>query len=247
MSARFHSRPSRAVPCGVGIEELEARALRSITAAAFSDNVLASSASQIALGPFVQDSDPSATLTFNLVATTTTDGGQLSISAASGLVTYTLAANSPSTDSFQYFATDTDSDSSATETVTLNLSSVAANPVAVNEVEGQSTISLTILNLPGAVQDASSNPSFTFSNAQVGLGGSGTVSFTDTKNGVLAYTPPGSTFTGDVTISYQISDGTGLSDSTVQIDIVPITADPVIWVLSRARPRQSLPPPFPAW
>ena len=211
------------------IEELEGRALLSITATAFSYNVLENMPSQIELSPFVQDSDPSATLTFDLVSTTTTDGGQVSVNAASGLVSFTPVPDSPTPDSFQYFATDTDSDTSATETVTLNLSSVAANPVAVSEVEGQSTIGLTILNLPGAIQDTSSKPSYTFSNAQVVNAGDGTVSFTDTKNGAFTYTPPSSTFTGDVTISYQVTDGTGTSSSTVEIDIGPIAADPVIW------------------
>ena len=57
----------------------------------------------------------------------------------------------------------------------------------------------------------------------------GTVSFTNTKNGTFTYTPPGPTFTGDVTISYQVTDGTGTSSSTVEIDIGPIAADPVTW------------------
>ena len=229
MSSRFHSRRSRAAPWRGRIEELEGRALLSITATAFSRNVLETTTSQIELGPFVQDSDSNATVTFNLVSTSTTDGGEVSVSAASGLVSFTPAADSPAQDSFQYFATDSDSDSSAMETVTLNISTVAANPVSVNEVEGQSSIGLLILNLPEAIQDTSSKPAFTFSNAAVADGGPGTVSFTDTQNGAFTYTPSGSTFTGDVTISYQISDGTGTSNSTVEIDIAPIVADPVIW------------------
>ncbi len=96
MSSRFHNRRRRAVPCRDRIEELEGRTLLSITASAFSDNVLENTASKIELSPFVQDSDPSATLTFDLVSTTTTDGGQVSVNAASGLVSYTPAANSPS-------------------------------------------------------------------------------------------------------------------------------------------------------
>ena len=59
--------------------------------------------------------------------------------------------------------------------------------------------------------------------------GGGTVSFTDTKDGAFTYTPPGSSFAGDVIISYQISDGTGTSSSTVELDIGPIAADPVTW------------------
>jgi len=208
---------------------LEGRTLLSITASAFSYNVLENIASKIELSPFVDDSDSSATLTFDLVSTTTTDGGHVGVDAASGLVTYSPPSNSPSQDSFEYFATDTDSDTSATETVTLNLSSVAANSVVVSEVEGQSTIGLTILNLPGAIQDNLSKPSYAFSNAQVMNGGDGPVSFTDTKDGAFTYTPPSSTFTGKVTISYQITDGTGTSSSTVEIDIGPIAADPVIW------------------
>ena len=109
------------------------------------------------------------------------------------------------------------------------LLSITASPVSVSEVEGQSTISLTILNLPGAVSDTASKPSYTFSNAQVVNVGDGTVSFTNTKNGAFTYTPPSPTFIGDVTISYQVGDGTATSGSTVEIDIGPIAADPVTW------------------
>ena len=175
------------------------------------------------------DSDPNATLTFKLASTTTADGGQISINAASGLVSYTPAASSPSQDSFSYFATDSDGDTSATQTVTLNLASVAANPVVVQEVEGQSKIVLTILNLPGAIADTSSKPSFTFSSLQVVNAGDGTVSLTNAKNGTFTYTPPNSTFTGTVDISYQVADKTGTSDSTVEIDVGPIAADSIEW------------------
>ena len=109
------------------------------------------------------------------------------------------------------------------------LSSVAANPVVVSEVEGQSTIGLTILNLPGAIQDTSGKPSYTFSNAQVVNAGDGTVNFSNTRDGTFTYTPPSSTFTGNVTIFYDVSDGTGTSGSTVEIDVGPISADPVTW------------------
>ncbi len=229
MSSRLHNRRRRARPWCGRIEELEHRTLLTLTAAAFSDNVLQGTATQIELGPFVQDSDPSATLTFALVSTTTTEGGQASVNPKTGLVNYTPALNSPSPDSFQYVASDSDGNTSAPETVTLNLSSVAANPVVVSEVEGQAAIGLTILNLPGAVQDTASNPSYTFSNALVGGSDNGIVNFTNTMNGAFTYTPPSLNFTGDVTISYQTSDGTGTSSSTVEIDIGPIAADPVSW------------------
>ncbi len=218
-----------ALTCCTGIEELEGRALLSITATAFTDNVLENVASKVELAPFVKDSDPGATLTYELVSTTTAKGGQVSVNAATGLVNYTPAENSASSDSFQYFATDTDSDSSAMKTVTLNLSSVAANPVVVSEVEGQSTINLLIVNLPGAVQDSSNKPSYTFSNAHVANGAGGTVDFTDTNNGAFTYTPSSPTFAGAVIISYQITDGTGTESSTVEMDIGPIAADPVTW------------------
>jgi hypothetical protein len=109
------------------------------------------------------------------------------------------------------------------------LLSIMASAVTVSEVEGQSTIDLAILNLPGAVVDTASKPIYTFSNAQVVNVGEGTVSFTDTKNGAFTYTSPSPTFIGNVTISYQVSDGTGTSSSTVEIDIGRIAADPVTW------------------
>jgi len=196
---------------------------------AFSDNVLDKLASTIDLSPHVEDSDATATPTFHLVSTTTPDGGDVSVDAGSGLVSYTPAANSPSQDSFSYFATDSDGDTSATQPVTLNLSSVAANPVVINEVEGQSTIDLTIENLPGAVHDVSGEPSYTFSSLQVANNGAGTVSLTNAHTGNFTYTPADATFTGNVIIAYQVTDGTGTNDSTVEIDIGPIAADPVVW------------------
>ncbi|MFI5458881.1 MAG: tandem-95 repeat protein [Isosphaerales bacterium] len=229
MSSRSHNRRRRAVPSCYRIEELEGRTLLSITAQAFSHNVLEKTASTIDLSTYVEDSDSTATLTFDLVSTTTADGGHVSVDAGSGLVSYTPAANSPSQDSFSYFAQDTDGDTSATQPVTANLSSVAANPVIINEVEGQSTIGLTMENLPGAVQDVSSKPSYTFSNLQVANNGAGTVSLTNTHTGNFTYTPPNSTFTGNVIITYQVTDGTGTNNSTVEIDIGPIAADPVVW------------------
>jgi hypothetical protein len=109
------------------------------------------------------------------------------------------------------------------------LLSITASAVIVSEVEGQPTIGLTILNLPGAVQDTSSKPSYTFSNAQIVNVGDGTLFLTNTKNGAFTYTPPSPNFVADVTISYQVSDGTGTSSSTVEIDVGPIAADPVTW------------------
>ena len=127
----------------------------SITASSFSQNALTNTPFTIQLSPYVQDSDPAATLDYKLVSATTPDGALVSVDAATGLVSYAPGSSSTSPDSLQYFVTDSDGDMSATETVTLNLSSVAASPVAVSEVEGQSTIDLTILNLPGAIQDVS--------------------------------------------------------------------------------------------
>jgi hypothetical protein len=201
----------------------------SITASPFSDNLLTGTPAAIALGLHVQDSDATAKLTFDLVSTTTAQGGQVSVNPSSGSVSYTPPASSPLEDSFQYFVTDTDGDTSGTETVTLNLSSVAANPVVVQEVEGQTTIGLVILNLPGAVLDTGSKPGYSFSNAQVVNTGDGAVSVTNANDGAIAYTPPSSSFQGDVTISYSVSDGTGTSNSSVELDIGPIAADPVVW------------------
>jgi hypothetical protein len=216
------------MPRPVCVERLECRTLLSLAASAFTENVLKTGSSTFSLAPYVQESDPAATLTYSLVAPTTTAGGTIGVNAATGIVTYTPPASPSSSDSFQYSVSDSDSNMSATETVTLTLASVAANPVTVSEVEGQSTISLTILNLPGAVSDSASKPTYTFSSPLVTSGG-GTVSFTNTKLGAFTYTPTGSTFVGDVIISYQVSDGTSTSTSTVELDIGPIAADPVSW------------------
>ena len=181
MSVRYQRARRQSRVCRGQIEMLEGRALLSITADSFSENELTNTALTIELSPFVEDSDPAATLAFSLVSPTTTDGASVSVNAASGVVTYTPGSSSSSPDSFQYLVSDSDGDTSATETVTLNLSSVAASPVAVSEVEGQPTIGLTILNVPGAVQDTATKPTYTFSNAKVVTSGGGTVSLTDTN------------------------------------------------------------------
>ncbi len=131
MCSRFRDRRRRAVPADYRIEELEGRTLLSITAQAFTQNVLENTASKIELSPHVVDSDPNATLTFKLVSTTTTDGGQVSINAASGLVNYTPAANSLSPGLILVFRHGQRRRHLRHGTVTLNLSSVAANPVVV--------------------------------------------------------------------------------------------------------------------
>ena len=167
MSRRSRGSRHLVHPFRGGIELLERRTLLSVTANAFSENVLENVPSTIDLGPYVADSDPSAVLTFELASTTTSDGGAVSVNPATGLVNYTPAALSVPTDTFQYSASDSHGDSSNTVTVTLNLASIAANPVIVSEVQGQSTIGLSIVNLPGAVQDSASKPAYTFSNALV--------------------------------------------------------------------------------
>jgi hypothetical protein len=229
MAWKFHKRSQRAALSRYRIDELEGRALLSITANAFSDSALDQGASQIELAPHVQDSDPSAKVTYHVVSTATADGATVSVNPLSGSVTYTPAASSLSDDSFSYFAQDSDGNISATQSVTLNLASIAANPFTVQELEGQPTIGLTILNLPGAVQDSSSKPGYTFSNLQVEQSGAGSVSLTDAHTGHFTYTPSSATFTGSVTITYQVTDGTDNSSSTVEIVIGPIVAQPVVW------------------
>jgi hypothetical protein len=229
MTWRSHKRRQRALLQRYRLEELEGRTLLSITAQAFSSNVLEQVASQIGLAPHVQESDPSAKVTYHLASTTTADGGTVSVNPVSGLVTYTPAASSSSQDSLSYFAQDSDGNTSATQTVTLNLATVAANPFIVNELEGQASIGLTILKLPGAVRDSSSKPSYTFSNLQVEQSGEGSVSLTNAHTGGFSYAPSTETFTGSVTITYQVTDGMDSSNSSVEINIGPIVAQPVVW------------------
>jgi hypothetical protein len=229
MTWPFHKRRQRAALSRYRIEELEGRALLSITAQPFSVNALEQTASRIELAPHVRDSDPSARITYHLPSTATADGGTVSVDPASGLINYSPAAGSSSQDSFSYFAQDSDGNTSATQSVTLNLASVAANPFIVNELEGQASIGLTIVNLPGAVRDSSGKPSYTFSNLQVEQSGGGSVSLTNAHTGHFNYAPASATFTGSVTIAYQVTDGTGTSNSSVEIDIGPIVAQPVVW------------------
>jgi hypothetical protein len=226
---RSHNRRRRAGLARYRIEELESRALLSITAQAFSFNALQPAGSQIELSPHVQDSDPSAKITYHLSSGATADGGTVSIDSDSGRVNYSPPAGSSTQDSFSYFAQDSDGNTSATQSVNLNLATVAANPFLVNELEGQSSIGVTILNLPAAVRDSASRPSYTFSNLQVEQAGEGSVSLTNAHTGRFTYTPVSATFTGTVTIDYQVTDGTATSNSSVEIDIGPIVAQPVVW------------------
>jgi hypothetical protein len=229
MTQRSHDRRRRARSFRYRIEELENRALLSITAQAFSYNVLDKTGSQIELSPYVQDSDPGANITYHLASSATADGGTVSVNSASGQVTYSPAAGSQAQDSFSYFAQDSDGNTSQTQSVSLTLASVAANPFLVNELEGQASIGLTILNLPGAVRDSASRPSYTFANLQVEQSGEGSVSLTNAHTGRFTYTPVSATFTGTVTIDYQVTDGTATSSSSVEIAIGPIVAQPVVW------------------
>src|SRR6516164_1011869 len=135
MTWRSRKRWQRGVHSRYRIEELEGRALLSITANIFNYSVLDKGASQIELAPHVQDSDPSASVTYHLASTTTADGGTVSVNPVTGLVTYTPASSSSSQDSFSYFAQDSDGNTSATQPVTLNLASIAANSFTVNELE----------------------------------------------------------------------------------------------------------------
>src|SRR5215471_9813829 len=100
MSSRSHSRRRRAVLSRYRLEGLEGRALLSIAAQAFSENVLQGTGSQVDLSPHVQETDSKATVTYHLASTTTADGGQVGVDPASGQVRYTPAANSPAQDSF---------------------------------------------------------------------------------------------------------------------------------------------------
>ena len=77
MSSTRHNRKRRAGLSRFRIEELEARALLSLAAQPFTENVLDKSTLTFSLAPFLQESDPNATVTFSLTSTTTNDGGQI--------------------------------------------------------------------------------------------------------------------------------------------------------------------------
>ena len=153
---RWQARPRRREPSRARfhIEELEGRALLSVTAQSFTIAALENTTRAIDLAPYVQDSASNPTLTFSIVSPTTADGGHASVrDPAGGMVAYTPpSGNSPFQDSFTYTVEDQDGDTAQGQ-VTLDVASVAANSFIQGELEGQASIAVTIAQLPGAVQD----------------------------------------------------------------------------------------------
>ncbi len=227
-------RSTRALRGRLLIEELESRNLLSITAQSFTLNALENTTRIINLAPRAADSDPNATLIFSLVSATSSGGGKVAVAnSLAGTVDYTPPSLlSPFQDSFQYSVADSVGSAPVQATVTVNVASIAANPVLIGELEGQQSIPVTVAALAGAVQDVSVNPRYVFSNLAVANGGAGAVGgFTNSATGAFTYSPPSSSFTGVVDLSYQVTDATTneVVKSIVALDIEPIVANPVAW------------------
>ena len=89
-------------------------------------------------------------------------------------------------------------------------------------------VSLTILNLTGAVQDISNNATYTFSDLRV-VDGGGSVpaaGFDDSSVGAFTYTLPSPASPRPVHIGYSVSDGTNTANGIVTIQLVGIVANP---------------------
>ena len=98
----------------------------------------------------------------------------------------------------------------------------------MSELDNQSTVTLTIANLPSAVQDTSSNPTYTFSNLRVADGGGSVPAhgFSDASVGAFTYTLPSPASPRSVHIDYSVSDGTNTADGVLTIQLVGIVANP---------------------
>ncbi len=154
------------------------------------------------------------------------DGAISNLNPATGSFTYT-APDSTFTGNVPVQYSVSDGTNSTTGDVSIVIAPLITEPVTVTELDHQSTVSLTILNLTGAVQDIASNPAYTFSNVRVVDGGGSIVnkSFDDPTAGAFTYSLPATASVHPVHIGYSVTDGTNTANGVVTIQLVAIEAD----------------------
>jgi VCBS repeat-containing protein len=141
---------------------------------------------------------------------------------ANGSFTYTPNTNFNGTDSFTYLIND-GSLTSNTATVTLTINSLNDAPVATNDAfstEQNQPLTIAVANLLTNDTDIENNP---LTVTGVSNAVNGTVSLV---NGQITFTP-NSTFSGNASFQYAISDGQGGTDNaTVNITVNPPAGSP---------------------
>ena len=145
-------------PFGVPIEELRSRAFCRSRPDPSSGTCWTVGRERSA-SPLRTRKRPDANGHVSLISTTTTDAGQIHVDPV-GHRDLHPAVGSPPQDSFYLLGLGQDG-KPRPPGVDPDLASIAADPSPIEEVEGQTTIGLTILNLPGPVRDDGASPAIT--------------------------------------------------------------------------------------
>ena len=139
----------------------------------------------------IHDVDTNPSYTFSNPIVPAGDGTIRNLNPATGSFTYTAPTRrSPVVVPVQYSVSD--GTNSTIGDVTIVVAPLVTQPVTVTELDHQSSVSLTILNLTGAVQDISSNPTYTFSDLRVVDGGGSVAAqgFDRSTTGAFTYNLP---------------------------------------------------------
>ncbi len=186
--------------------------------------VLQGTPQSVALGPALQDLNPSPTYSFSIPASSTQGGAVTAIDSAHGTFTYTPPSPTfTGVDTIVYSVTDTVTHATATGVMTLDVATLVADPVDVGVLEGTTRQ----VNLAPSAQDSNPGATLSFSLPSSTAQG-GTVSDLDPENGSFLYTPPSTTFTGIDTLNYTVTDETTrvAASATVTLDVSALIADP---------------------
>jgi len=175
----------------------------------------------------VHDVAPNSIYTFSNPIIPAGDGTISNLDPATGSFTYT-APDATFTGVVPVLYTVSDGTNSTPGDVSIVVAPLVTQPVTVAELDHQSTVSLTILRLTGAVQDISSNASYTFSSLRIVDGGGSIASqgFDDSSVGAFTYKLPSPASPGPVHIEYSVTDGTNSANGVVTIQLVGIEANP---------------------
>ena len=171
----------------------------------------------------IHDVDTTASYSFGNILIPSGDGTISNLDSSTGSFTYTAPDATFTGDvTVQYSVSD--GTNSTTGEVSIVVAPLITQPVTVTELDHQSSVSLTILNLVGAVQDVSSNASYTFSNLRLVDGGGSVAAagFADSSVGTFTYNLPAAASPHPVHIGYTVSDGTNTANGVVTLQLVGI-------------------------
>ncbi len=179
--------------------------------------------------------EDAASATFNVLANDTTDdptetlsvsavgvsqvGSTFTVTAGGQSVSYRPAANLSGQEVLTYTLRDSNG-ATATGTVTFNITPVNDPPTAVDDtVAVLASQSTTTLNVLANDTNVDTGEILTISAVTQPPAGNGTIAIAADGRSLI-YTSPSSTFEGTFTITYTLSDGTGLTDTaTVNVTV----------------------------